>query len=330
MQFPFSMVGPMRHTGEHTKGAGASHQAREGGARDLHVSCGIDDGCPSQHRFDCSQIPQKALAHRAFQGGVIKGREPTRVVGLLWLFLFRRNGHLFGQLRRQRIGENGKSVRSQTHQRREPRERDGREIDEQMPTGSRISTALPDGGFPLRLGPAVSEPFGYFLHTGRLTPRPHDRQCLFKLLPAGKRLTPSVQKDQIRVTGPGQGGLRPNPIDPSLSFDHFSRRFSFDAIALLAFVLLQPGLGNEQATVEELTDGIGKVDVTNLDTVSFTYMRSAADCILRAHPGTPSNSGRREEGGNHSTAYRPIHCFYCAWLLITTSCQLRGSFLPCL
>ena len=59
-------------------------------------------------------------------------------------------------------------------------------------------------------------------------------------------------------------------------------------------------------------------------------MRSAADCILRAHPGTPSNSGRREEGGNHSTAYRPIHCFYCAWLLITTSCQLRGSFLPCL
>ena len=44
MQFPFSMVGPMRHTGEHTQGAGASHQAREGGARDLHVSCGIDDG----------------------------------------------------------------------------------------------------------------------------------------------------------------------------------------------------------------------------------------------------------------------------------------------
>jgi hypothetical protein len=65
----------------------------------------------------------------------------------------------------------------------------------------------------------------------------------------------------------------------------------------------------------------------NLDTVSFTYMRSAADCVLRAHPRPSENPERREEGRNHSTAYRPTHCFYCAWLLITTSCQLRGSFL---
>src|SRR4029453_17089297 len=68
--------------------------------------------------------------------------------------------------------------------------------------------------------------------------------------------------------------------------------------------------------------------LTNLDTVSFTYMRSAADCVLRAHPRHSESPGRRDEGDNYSTVYRTTHCFYCDCLLITTSCQLRGSFLP--
>ena len=55
-----------------------------------------------------------------------------------------------------------------------------------------------------------------------------------------------------------------------------------------------------------------RVRCSNLDTVSFTYMRSPADCVLRAHPRPPSNFGRREEGGNHSTAHRATRCFYCA------------------
>jgi hypothetical protein len=36
---------------------------------------------------------------------------------------------------------------------------------------------------------------------------------------------------------------------------------------------------------------------TNLDTVSFTYMRSPADCVLKAHPRPPprtADGGRRE------------------------------------
>jgi len=35
-----------------------------------------------------------------------------------------------------------------------------------------------------------------------------------------------------------------------------------------------------------LNAGVSPKDIytANLDTVSFTYMRSAADCVLRAHP----------------------------------------------
>ena len=57
----------------------------------------------------------------------------------------------------------------------------------------------------------------------------------------------------------GEGGLRPNPVDPSLLFCDFARRFGFRSIAFSAFVLLKPCLRNEQSAIEQLADGIGKV-----------------------------------------------------------------------
>src|SRR6266496_1839262 len=261
MHFPFSAVGRIGNTREHAEGAGALHQAREGGASNLCLSCHIHDRGPGQHGFDGSQIAQKALSHRTFERGVIKGRQEARALIPLFLNLLRRNGPAFGQLRGKRIWENGKSVRGKTHQRRQPSQRDGGEIHEQMASGGALCASLPDRCFPLRLWPAFPETFDQFLHTGRLAPRPDDLQCLFKLWPGGKSLPPSMQKDQIGVTRCGQGGFCPYPIDPYLLFCHLSCRFCFGSIALAAFVLLQPRLRDQEPPIEYLTDGIGEVDM---------------------------------------------------------------------
>ncbi len=70
-----------------------------------------------------------------------------------------------------------------------------------------------------------------------------------------------MQKDQIRMSSFGQGCLRPNPVDPCLLLCDFSRRFRFGSIALPAFVLFKTCLRNQEPAVEQLTDGIGKIDV---------------------------------------------------------------------
>ena len=70
-----------------------------------------------------------------------------------------------------------------------------------------------------------------------------------------------MQKDQIGMPRFGQGGLRCNPVDPSLLLGDFSRRFCLGSIPLPEFVLLKTCLCNEQTPIEKLTDGIGKVDM---------------------------------------------------------------------
>jgi hypothetical protein len=70
-----------------------------------------------------------------------------------------------------------------------------------------------------------------------------------------------MQKDQIGVPRFGQGGLRSNPVDPCLLLSGFARRFGFGSIAFPEFVSLKTCLCNEETTIEQLTDGIGKVDV---------------------------------------------------------------------
>src|SRR6266852_1414620 len=70
-----------------------------------------------------------------------------------------------------------------------------------------------------------------------------------------------MQKDQIGVPRFGQGGLRANPVDPSLLLGDFACRFGFGSIALATFVLLKTCLRNQQPSVEELANGIGEVDM---------------------------------------------------------------------
>ena len=63
--------------------------------------------------------------------------------------------------------------------------------------------------------------------------------------------------------------------------------------------------------------------------VSFTYMRSEADCVWRAIPRAAEIAGWRSGRNTRPTTCRATDCFYLLCLLITTSCQLRGSFLTC-
>src|SRR6266446_5348807 len=174
MQFPFSTVGRMRNTCEHTEFAGSLHQARESRASDLRFSCHINDRRASQYGFDGSQIAQKVLTHRPLEGGVIKGGKQVHALIALLLNHILHNHHVGTQLGGKGIRENGGAVCGKTNQRREPSEGDGGEIDEQMPMCRALCTLLPDGGFSLRLGPAFSETLYYFLHTGCLSGRPDD------------------------------------------------------------------------------------------------------------------------------------------------------------
>src|SRR5258708_26562588 len=110
----------------------------------------LDDGWPSQHGFDGSEIAEKVLSHRCFEDRVIEGGgEIHRFVTLFESFL-RQNRHALTQLRGKGIRENGRSIRGQANQRSEPAERDGGEINEQMPLYRTIGYHLPDGSFPLR------------------------------------------------------------------------------------------------------------------------------------------------------------------------------------
>ncbi len=70
-----------------------------------------------------------------------------------------------------------------------------------------------------------------------------------------------MQKDEIGVSCFGEGGLRANPVDPSLLLGDFACRFGFGSIALSTFVLLKPCLRNQQPPVEELANGIGEVNM---------------------------------------------------------------------
>src|SRR4030095_13435074 len=64
-----------------------------------------------------------------------------------------------------------------------------------------------------------------------------------------------------------------------------------------------------------------------LVTVSFTYVRSEADCVWRALPRASAIAGWRTGRDTRTTTFMTTVCFYLPFLLITTSCQLRGSFL---
>jgi hypothetical protein len=119
-----------------------------------------------------------------------------------------------------------------------------------MASGGALCTSLSDSGFPLRLGPAFPETFEQFLRTGCFAHGQMTRPRLFQLWPAGKRLTPRMQKDQVGVTRSGQGGFRANSVDPSLLFGNFPRCFGFGPIALVAFVLFQPSLRDQQPPIE--------------------------------------------------------------------------------
>src|SRR5256885_12878969 len=70
-----------------------------------------------------------------------------------------------------------------------------------------------------------------------------------------------MQKDEIGVSCFGEGGLRANPVDPSLLLGDFACRFGFGSIPLSTFVLLKPCLRNQQPPVEELANGIGEVNM---------------------------------------------------------------------
>src|SRR5947207_20459 len=183
---------------------------------------------------------------------------------MLILFFFShfwQNCHIVTQLAGKGIRENGGAFCIKTNQRDEPRERDGGEIDQQMPMCRALCTSLPSSSFPLRWRPAFSQTLNYLLHTGRLAVRPDDLQCLCKLLPSRKRLTPSMQKDQISMSRFGEGRLRRNPVNPSLLFCYFACRLCFGLIASLPFVFEKTCFCNQKPPIEELADGIRKVDM---------------------------------------------------------------------
>jgi hypothetical protein len=63
--------------------------------------------------------------------------------------------------------------------------------------------------------------------------------------------------------------------------------------------------------------------------ISFTYMRSEADCVWRALPRASEAADRRAGEETRRLTLLAIIDFYLSWLLITPSCHLRGSFLTC-
>ncbi len=263
MQFPFATVGPMRNTRAHSVCAGPPHQAREGGASELYLTRCFDNRGSSQHGFDDPQIAQEVRSHRALEGGVVKGGKEASVLRIpLLLNRFRHHGSAAWYLPGKRIREHGGSVGRKTQQRGEPSERDRGKIDQQM-TGV---AALSAQRFQIAASRSAC---------GQRSPSRSTTSCtqaaspqgqmtrprFFKLWPRGKRLTPRMQKDQMRLSRFGQGCLRPNPVDPCLLLGDFARRFRFGSIALPAFVLFKTCLRNQEPAVEQLTDGIGKIDV---------------------------------------------------------------------
>src|SRR3989440_10630048 len=196
MQCALSVVGRIRDTGKSTQFSGAPHQTRERRASYPRFLCCLDDRRPGQHSFDGSQIPQKALSLAVWESGGIKGGQDTLPRRRLWFSLFLRAlehsltalPHVLGE----RVWENGCLVRGKTHQRSQPVEGDGGEIDQQMALGCRIGTSLPDGGFLFRLRPSFSQPLNHLLGASRFTPWPDDLQRLGKGRPSGKSRTPGM------------------------------------------------------------------------------------------------------------------------------------------
>src|SRR6266567_5960806 len=196
MQCSLSAVGRIRDTGESTQFSGAPHQTRERRASYSRFLCCLDDRSPGQYRFDGSQIPQKALSLAVWESGGIKGRQDTLPRRRLWFSLFllakprtlTALRHVLGE----RVWENESRVRGKTHQRSQPVEGDGGEIDQQMALGCRIGTSLPDGCFSLSLGPSFSQPLNQLLDASRFTPWPDDLQRLGKGRPSGKSRTPGM------------------------------------------------------------------------------------------------------------------------------------------
>jgi hypothetical protein len=98
--------------------------------------CGLDDRSPGQDRFDGSQIPQKALSLVVWESGGIKGGQETLPRRRLWFSLFlrayQRTLTALCHVLLERVWENESRVGGKTHQRNQPAEGDGGEIDQQM------------------------------------------------------------------------------------------------------------------------------------------------------------------------------------------------------
>src|SRR5262245_42230204 len=137
-------------------------------------SCALCERGASEHILDGLQITQKALAHRTFECGIIKGGKQAHTLITLLLSQIIQNHRAVTQLRRKRIWENGRRVRGKTNQRGQPSKRHLGKIDEQVACCRRLCTSLPDGGFPLCQWPAFSKTLDDFLHTGCFSPGPND------------------------------------------------------------------------------------------------------------------------------------------------------------
>src|SRR5437764_6608964 len=103
-----------------------------------------------------------------------------------------------------------------------------------------------------------------------------------------------MQKDQIRMSSPGQAGLRANPVDSSLLLGDFACRFGFGTIALTALLSLKPGLCNEQTTIEQLAYGIGEIDM------GFVF-KQVVDGV-RSRQGGSDFVGRGKGGAHIATS----------------------------
>ena len=132
----------MRHTREHAEGTGPPHQAREGRASEC--ACLAPTSTRTVAPSQTAARPLADSAESALAPGLPGWDDHSKVASMPVLVVAalappRQAATVTcsGQRRRQRIGQNRKRVRSQANQRREPRERDGREIHEQMPTGCR-------------------------------------------------------------------------------------------------------------------------------------------------------------------------------------------------
>src|SRR2546429_114634 len=103
-----------------------------------------------------------------------------------------------------------------------------------------------------------------------------------------------MQKDQVGVSGLGQTGFRPDPVDPSLLLGDFACRFCFGAIALTTLLSLKPSLCNQQTTIEQLADNIGKIDM------GFVF-KQVVDGV-RSRQGGSDFVGRGKGGTNVATS----------------------------